>query len=394
MGPKKKGGAAAKKKSVADDGAPPKEFLTEGYESGWDLRESTERQKVYKECKMGSREVYVSECTRLGKKANSKLLSELEGGAAGEYDLTELNLNGNLIGNVTPLLDLLRVNTGITKVLLKENGIQNSGVPLLCQVLVDHPSVAVLDLTGNKQVGYVAGKSLLMLLQRNENIHSCRIAKTGIPPATKEKIDAQALMNFNRYRLSRKEYMSVRTDFRQADVNGNGTVALSEMVQHEKHKLEVQLKLKHKKSGDAEKEKAAEKERQKQLKDSENKIKETAQKLFDKLDRDGDQKLTFPEFLRFYYSNIPEATLALFIEKYEREEKQGERGHLTEEQVIELFDRYDVDGDGGLTKQELLQGLSSHKEDIESVFREYDLDGGETLGLGEFLMFMMKRGAV
>jgi len=391
MGPKKRGGKKDAKEKAPD------EHLTDGYEAGWDMRESTSRLRAYAAASppVSNLNVYESECERLDKKPNSAILELLKESEPGVYDLKELNFNGNLLGTLTPILDLIHLNKGITKLLLKDNGIQNNAVPLLAQVLVDHPSIEVIDLTGNKHVGYVAGKALLMLLERNENLHSVRIGKTGMPPQTKEKIETLALMNFNRYMVSRKDYLSIRCDFRMADMNKNGTVALSELVGHEKHKLETKLQQKAKKTGDAEKDKAAAKQREATVKAAEKKIKEAAEKMFTKLDRDGDQKLSFPEFMRFYYPKIPEATLALFIQKYEKEEKEGKAApKLSEDACIELFDKYDVDGDGGLTKSELQQGLLAHQSEIDDMFREYDLDGGDQLALGEFIMLMTKRGHV
>lgn len=119
--------------------------------------------------------------------------------------------------------------------------------------------------------------------------------------------------------------------------------------------------------------------------------------MFEKLDRDGDAKLTQAEFMRFYFSGIPEKTLQLFIEKYDGEERRGSRPaevRLSEEQVIELFEKYDVNKDGGLTKAELREGLSTHADEIDKIFKEYDLDGGDSIGLGEFMMFMAQRGAL
>lgn len=395
MGPKKKKEAAA---PAAEPDVPMAECLQEGYEAGWDYKESTDRVKKYKQEQRTNKEVYTLECERLGKKVNSQLAADLEGSLPGQYDMKELNLNGNIIGNVAVLLDLLRMNPDIDKIFLKDNGIQNNAVPLLCQALAQHPGVTTIDLTGNKHVGYVAGKALLNLAQHNHHICAIRIGKTGIPPNTKEKVETQALMNFNRERVSRTDYLSVRADFRKADKDGNGVVQLSELIAHERRKLELSLLQKAKKTGDAAKDKAAEKERAAKMKEGEAKIKQTAEKMFAKLDRDGDQKLSQAEFMRFYFSGIPEKTLQLFIEKYDAEERRGSRAvavpRLTEDQIIDMFEKYDVNKDGGLTKAELREGLADQSEEIDTIFKEYDLDGGDTLGLGEFMMFMAKRGAL
>ena len=70
--------------------------------------------------------------------------------------------------------------------------------------------------------------------------------------------------------------------------------------------------------------------------------------------------------------------------------------HLTKDEekkdLDKIFKDIDVDGDGNLTKEEILQGYEKHfgipisEEQVDEMFAKIDLDGNGTIDYTEFVM--------
>jgi len=57
-------------------------------------------------------------------------------------------------------------------------------------------------------------------------------------------------------------------------------------------------------------------------------------------------------------------------------------------EVVDNFKKIDIDGDGKLTKRELLAGNQFTMEEIETIFDVGDVDGDGTIDMGEFVGLM------
>ena len=65
--------------------------------------------------------------------------------------MEEWKLTNNYIGDVGLLAfsDVIRLNTKLKVLSLAGNGIRNAGCDVLCECLMKHPSIEVLDLSDN-----------------------------------------------------------------------------------------------------------------------------------------------------------------------------------------------------------------------------------------------------
>eukprot|EP00993_Chasmostoma_nieuportense_P000011 NODE_100_length_3202_cov_34.411057_g93_i0.p1 GENE.NODE_100_length_3202_cov_34.411057_g93_i0~~NODE_100_length_3202_cov_34.411057_g93_i0.p1 ORF type:complete len:1039 (-),score=176.57 NODE_100_length_3202_cov_34.411057_g93_i0:84-2918(-) len=114
-----------------------------------------------------------------------------------EFGMEELILNETtLIGNkgLLPVLEVVRLNTGMKALSVIGNGIKNTGVEWLVHTALDHPSLTAIDLSDNR-ITNAAGTVLNYLAQRNPRITEVNITNTRIDEQLKQHIELRLKTN-------------------------------------------------------------------------------------------------------------------------------------------------------------------------------------------------------
>eukprot|EP01063_Lacrimia_lanifica_P021273 TRINITY_DN28562_c0_g1_i1.p1 TRINITY_DN28562_c0_g1~~TRINITY_DN28562_c0_g1_i1.p1 ORF type:complete len:237 (+),score=97.10 TRINITY_DN28562_c0_g1_i1:50-760(+) len=145
---------------------------------------------------MSLREIYLYYCRQYQSKPNSVLLKSVLAEASGDFSIATIDCSGNFVGDkgLLALLEVIRVCTSCTALLLPDNGIKNAGVECLVHMALEHPSLKHIDLSKNR-ITLGAGKVLQELCAKNPNIHKCAVSGTRIDPQLQERI--QQRINHN-----------------------------------------------------------------------------------------------------------------------------------------------------------------------------------------------------
>ena len=130
---------------------------------------------------------YAAACKHLNIRPNSeieKIFSE-----ATSLDMRTLDLTRNYLGpkGLLALLPMIQDRHSIEDVILRKNGVNNTVIELLCQVLKSHRGVRSIDLAKNP-ISHIAGRHLLTLLQNNTRITQLDISETALLDSTLLKI--------------------------------------------------------------------------------------------------------------------------------------------------------------------------------------------------------------
>ncbi|KEG09917.1 putative calpain-like cysteine peptidase, partial [Trypanosoma grayi] len=149
-------------------------------------------------------EMYRRECSALHIPPNSGLLRMLPGGNADMSGVTVMHFGRNFLGDrgVVPLLRVIGQATALHTLNLRDNGIGNGGVKALCSALRKHPSLKVLELSGNPFT-YLAARQLVHLCEDSGSIAFIGVENTLMTETLKASI-VRRLQEALRRRESRK----------------------------------------------------------------------------------------------------------------------------------------------------------------------------------------------
>eukprot|EP00755_Sulcionema_specki_P015365 Sspe_Gene.59188::Locus_32500_Transcript_1_1_Confidence_1.000_Length_2019::g.59188::m.59188 len=139
-------------------------------------------------------EVYTNVCVALGIKPNSRVIRDLNTSKGEES--TTLDVSRNYIGEkgFKALLELIRLQTHLVRVVLIDNGITNDAVVGLCRVAESHPSLVSLDLSGNP-LSLCGGQALLNLCRKNHRITELDVSRSNIEERMAKKITEALAVN-------------------------------------------------------------------------------------------------------------------------------------------------------------------------------------------------------
>lgn len=145
---------------------------------------------------MSLSEVYRHHCRDHGIKPNSGVLRMLPKDEGAH--VRELNLGLNYIGvkGIQPLLEVLRQNSGLQKLNLRDNNLENNEIRSLVQVLLSRAgeSLTALDISNNP-VSLAGGSAIVDLLSRQRQLTDLEIQGTLIQPKILERIEDQLRQN-------------------------------------------------------------------------------------------------------------------------------------------------------------------------------------------------------
>jgi hypothetical protein len=147
------------------------------------------------ECETPLLAAYLGNCLHSKVKVNSGVKALLDSYKS-ERDVVHFSLDNNLVGEarIMPLLPLFDRMYRLRTLNLANNGLKNRAVQTLAAHLQTHPSLAVLDLSGNP-FSRVGGKALLNLVISRPRLVQVRAENTQMEGALKDRIYAAAHRN-------------------------------------------------------------------------------------------------------------------------------------------------------------------------------------------------------
>lgn len=104
-------------------------------------------------------------------------------------------------------------------------------------------------------------------------------------------------------------------------------------------------------------------------------------------------ELSLPEFIKICKEiKVKKVTIirdskSVIERRKSKLDSLDERKNAKKEVILNIFDKYDINGDGVVSISELKNGMKSFmsKDTVEGLFREFDLDQSNTLDRDEFL---------
>eukprot|EP01012_Entosiphon_sulcatum_P041241 TRINITY_DN5506_c0_g1_i1.p2 TRINITY_DN5506_c0_g1~~TRINITY_DN5506_c0_g1_i1.p2 ORF type:complete len:401 (+),score=75.41 TRINITY_DN5506_c0_g1_i1:197-1399(+) len=326
-------------------------------------------------------ELYLDECRSLGIKPNSAILEQLPK-VRGVYSMDGINCAVNFIGEkgVRALFPLIRVNSKITRLILRDNGLTNATAKDLCKVLEGLPDLHTLDLSSNAALSIDAGMAVLNLVKRLKRLTRVGLQHTAISKELQTKISAMAAANLRAnpsqgaeqrsQLLPKKQFLMIKEIFDRLDPDGDGTVAFGEFRDNFLlHTASLQPKEKAELQG-----------------------------LFACMDVDKSGRLGFIEFLKSAFPQLTLEEIYHHIDIYSTIEVVEVASDdpvelLTPDEIEEIqavFRSYDTNGDNFLTIQELKTRLSKSwlVADVGEIFQQCDANGDQKLDLEEFTRLM------
>ncbi|ESS67100.1 hypothetical protein TCDM_04159 [Trypanosoma cruzi Dm28c] len=142
----------------------------EGREEGISVETARRRREVEINRKKGHmaspKEMYEKECRALGVPPNSGLLRMLPESTVNLSGLSVMHLGRNFLGDrgVVPFVHIIAHASSLHTLNLRENGIGNEGVRVLCRGLRRLPALKVLELSGNPFT-FLAARQLVYLCE-------------------------------------------------------------------------------------------------------------------------------------------------------------------------------------------------------------------------------------
>ncbi|ORC89540.1 putative calpain-like cysteine peptidase [Trypanosoma theileri] len=120
---------------------------------------------------IGPKDVYRRECEALDIIPNSGLLRMLPDTTVQIEGVSVMHFGRNYLGDrgILPLLEVIIQAKSLHTLNLRDNGIGNDGVRALCRALRHHPSLRVLELSGNPFT-YLAARQLVHLCEDSDTI--------------------------------------------------------------------------------------------------------------------------------------------------------------------------------------------------------------------------------
>ena len=187
------------------------------------------RREEYMKEGLSLREVYVSECRRHNVKPNS-LFTRTCPTTPLLFDLNVMDLTCNYIASILPFVDLIRLcNDSLLRIILKDNGLTNDSVVLLCETLQNSETVAELDLSGNKHLTLATGKALLQLIKKVPTLEAVHLKGTAVPTYLIKQINNLVEWNKSGKKVTADQVAVLGEMFDEIDVGRRGRITEEEV---------------------------------------------------------------------------------------------------------------------------------------------------------------------
>eukprot|EP00670_Eutreptiella_braarudii_P008336 CAMPEP_0174308980 /NCGR_PEP_ID=MMETSP0810-20121108/2103_1 /TAXON_ID=73025 ORGANISM="Eutreptiella gymnastica-like, Strain CCMP1594" /NCGR_SAMPLE_ID=MMETSP0810 /ASSEMBLY_ACC=CAM_ASM_000659 /LENGTH=902 /DNA_ID=CAMNT_0015416457 /DNA_START=145 /DNA_END=2853 /DNA_ORIENTATION=+ len=191
------------------------------------LGEYTKRVAVHQQRQLSNRNVYLTECERIGVKPNTELTASLSV-VDGVYDMKELRAAGLNLDQLTPLADVIVLNQGLNQIYLQNNCLTSGSITLLCTLLRAHEGIEHVNLSKNPQPSAAARVAIQKLISYNQNIVTCNVQGLG-PEQWHVQIKEQLHSNTQKRMAITKKLKEAKKIFDQLDKSGTGELDKDEL---------------------------------------------------------------------------------------------------------------------------------------------------------------------
>jgi len=317
--------------------------------------------------------IYARECSVMQIKTNSGIMNLLPK-SAGNYCITELNLGVNFVGDkgLLTLIPVIAICPSLYRLTLRDNGLHNPTVIALCKTLAVHPGISIIDLSSNQYLCLDAGTALLSLVKKNTNIWRLSLQKTGISRELQKKIGDVVMANKKakgdsaqddgeRSRaISKSQFFRVKGQFDAMDRDMSGRVSYAEFREHEARSGKQGRSI------------------------------ELTRAVFGGVDKNDDGKFDLVEYMMAAFK-MSRADILYNMDIHSEFEAEGpsieEMLSIEQrEEIMNIFQTYDIDGNGWLCFSELKQALSGTWAD--GFLEDMDMNGDDHVSCDEFLLTM------
>ena len=148
-----------------------------------------DRQKAYVADQCSNKDIYLSSCDRLGVGVNEAFAESL-GVNELVFEASVVNASQLNVGPVEVLGDLLLMNP-VQYLILRDSKLTNEGVKFLCETLLKHEFISVLDFSANTQLGVQSAHAITALVENNPHVIRVLLSGTGISPELAKRIAAK-----------------------------------------------------------------------------------------------------------------------------------------------------------------------------------------------------------
>jgi Ca2+-binding EF-hand superfamily protein len=317
--------------------------------------------------------IYLSECKRLKLEPRAAVEAQLPKKAF-SFNIPFLDFS-NFLGLATqPILDVIRMNP-VQKLSFKGTGLEKDELRKVCQAILNHPFMHVLDVSLNKELGPHGGQSLLTLVKENRLISTVVCDNCGIPEADVAAI-AQVCQNNAFVRaFSRADFDFLKAIFQSMDVDRSGVVTTAE--------LEAYIAAQSPKCGKAKTRKEAPASPTRALRDSQS-LTDRKDKILDvlfELKRQERGGFGLAEFLSFIFPTLTRGDCDEIVKKYD---ENSQTDFAEAEDFLVTYGQ-----NGRMSLEALAKGLGETDiEALRAAFQECDVDNDGFLDAQEFLMFI------
>eukprot|EP01062_Namystynia_karyoxenos_P062279 TRINITY_DN5518_c0_g1_i1.p2 TRINITY_DN5518_c0_g1~~TRINITY_DN5518_c0_g1_i1.p2 ORF type:complete len:429 (+),score=169.10 TRINITY_DN5518_c0_g1_i1:82-1368(+) len=148
------------------------------------------------------RDVYKFHCDKVGVRANSGARRALPTRVGDFGDVVEMDLSACNLGEAGtyPALEALRAAWNCEVLRLRDSGLTNDTVALICQVAESHPALRTVDLSGNRFVSQPAVDLSIRLARRRPQI--CSVLLEGCSAPREQVRRLSGLLAENRRKLA------------------------------------------------------------------------------------------------------------------------------------------------------------------------------------------------
>eukprot|EP00796_Vickermania_ingenoplastis_P008049 gene8049-5602_t len=179
------------------------------------------------------RDAYKQVCEELGIHYQRDIYKKLPEVPNAWHRIQTLELDGSLLGpkGCMSLLPIILVSTTLRKITLANCGLSDAFIIELCEMLITHPTVRVVDVSYNELISVFAVSSIVALMKTNSNMIEFNTTGTHVGDNVTSIIQKLGERNKSDVSLYYTDnYFKLKNIFGYLDENGEGWVQLKSLI--------------------------------------------------------------------------------------------------------------------------------------------------------------------